>query len=164
MLRTRCALFAGLSALLAAVGAGCSSQTGVATPPDTRAADEAAIRAYDSTYEQGVAAKDPEKILALYEDSAVLFAPKAPAAVGKAAIRAAWQGLLTVPGVKMTFRSTSVDVSRAGDLAVERGTFQVETIDKDGKPSTETGQAVVAWRKQTDGAWKVTADTNADDK
>jgi ketosteroid isomerase-like protein len=66
--------------------------------------------------------------------------------------------------VKMKFASTSVDVSRSGDLALQRATFQVETTDKDGKPATETGQAVVVWRKQADGSWKVVADTNADDK
>ena len=166
MLRTRSSLFVCVSVLVALFSSvGCSNQTGVSTTAaDTRAADEAAIRANDSTYEQGVAAKTADKILALYEDGAVLFAPKAPATIGKAAIREAWQGLLRVPGVKMTFKSTSVDVSRSGDLAMERGTFQVETTDKDGKPSTETGQAVIVWRKQADGSWKVMADTNADDK
>ena len=165
MFRTRSSLFAWGAVLVAMAAVGCSNQTGVATtPPDTRAADEAAIRAKDSTFEQGVAAKDADKILALYEDGAVLFAPKAPAAIGTPAIRTAFQGLLGAPGVKMTFKSTSVDVSRSGDLAMQRATFQIETTDKDGKPSTETGQGVVVWRKQSDGSWKIIADTNADDK
>src|SRR5580704_18148766 len=87
MLRSRSPLCACVAVLAAGAGVGCSSQTGVATtPPDTRVADEAAIRAKDDTFEQGVAAKDAEKILALYEDGAVLFAPKAPAAIGKDAI------------------------------------------------------------------------------
>jgi ketosteroid isomerase-like protein len=47
---------------------------------------------------------------------------------------------------------------------MQRATFQIETTDKDGKPSTETGQGVVVWRKQSDGSWKIIADTNADDK
>jgi uncharacterized protein (TIGR02246 family) len=165
MLRSRSSLLASVAVLAAGAGVGCSSQSGVATtPPDTRAADEAAIRAKDDTFEQGVAAKDAEKILAIYEDGAVLFAPKAPAAIGKDAIREAFKGLLMAPGVKMTFKSTSVEVGRSGDLAMQRATFGVETTDKDGKPSTETGQAVMVWRKQSDGSWKVIADTNADDK
>jgi uncharacterized protein (TIGR02246 family) len=164
-MQSRSSLLVSVAVLFAVAAAGCSNQMGgAATPADTRAADEAAIRAKDGTYEQGVAAKDLDKILALYTDDAVLFAPKAPAAIGKAAIRAGWQGLLGAPGVKMTFKSTSVDVGRSGDLAVQRATFQVETTDKDGKPNTETGQAVVVWSKQADGAWKVIADTNADDK
>lgn len=165
MLRSRSTVLVCAAALAGMAGVGCSNQTGVATtPPDTRAADEAAIRAKDGTFEQGVATKNVDTILALYEDGAVLFAPKAPAAIGKMAIHDAFQGLLGVPGVKMTFKSTSVDVSRSGDLAMQRATFQLETTGKDGKPSTETGQAVMVWRKQTDGSWKVIADTNADDK
>jgi uncharacterized protein (TIGR02246 family) len=165
MLRTRSSLFAWGGVLVVVAGAGCSNQSGVTTTPsDTRAADEAAIRDKDGTYEQGVAAKDVEKILALYEDGAVLFAPKAPAVIGKDAIREAFKGLLMAPGLKMRFKTTSVEVSRSGDLAMQRATFQVETTDKDGKPSTETGQAVMVWRKQPDSSWKVIADTNADDK
>jgi uncharacterized protein (TIGR02246 family) len=163
MMRSRSSLFACVGVLVAIAGVGCSNQTTQATAPDTRTADEAAIRAQDGTFEQGVAAKDVDRILALYEDDAVLFAPKAPAAIGKPGIRTAFQGLLGAPGIKMTFKTTSVDVSRSGDLAMQRATFQIETTDKDGKPSTETGQGVVVWRKQSDGSWKIIADTNADD-
>jgi uncharacterized protein (TIGR02246 family) len=164
-MRTRSSLFACGAVLVVVAGVGCSNQSGVATtPPDTRAADEAAIRDKDGTYEQGVAANDVEKILAIYEDGAVLFPPKAPAAIGKGAIGEAFKALLMAPGLKITFKSTSVDVSRSGDLAMQRATYQVETTGKDGKPDTETGQAVMVWRKQSDGSWKVIADTNAPDK
>ena len=164
MLRSRSSLSGWFCGLVAVAGIGFSIQTGVAATPDTRAADEAAIRATDGTWGRGVAAKNLDKILALYEDGAVLFAPKAPAALGKSAIRDGWQGLLMAPGVKMTFKSISVEVSRSGDLAMQRGTFQVKTTDKDGKVNTETGQAAVVWRKQSDGLWKIIADSNADDK
>ena len=161
MMRSRSSWLACVGVLVAIAGVGCSNQT---TAPDTRAADEAAIRAKDGTFEQGVAAKDVDKILDLYEDGAVLFAPKAPATIGKPGIRTAFQGLLGAPGIKMVFKTTTIDVSRSGDLAMQRATFQIETTDKDGKPSTETGQGVVVWRKQSDGSWKIIADTNADDK
>lgn len=160
---TRFSLFACAVAALATVG--CSNQPGgAAAAPDTRAADEAAIRAATTAMEQGVSAKDLDKIVGDYEDDAVLFAPKAPATLGKPAIHDAWQGLLMVPGLKMTIKVANIDVSRSGDLAVERGSFAVDTTDKDGKPNTETGQLVMVWKKQTDGSWKIVADTNADDK
>lgn len=164
MFRGHSSLIALTVALVVVSCVGFSNQSGAATSSDKRAADEAAIRAKDGTFGEGVAEKNVEKILALYEDGAVLFAPKAPAAIGKAAIREAFKGLLMAPGVKMTFKSTSVNVSRSRDLAVQRATFQVETTGKDGKPTTETGQAVMVWRKQSDGSWKVIADSNADDK
>lgn len=161
----RFSLFASVAAVLTVAAAGCSNSTGgAAAAPDTRAADEAAIRAATSAMEERVSAKDLDKIVGDYEDDAVLFAPKAPASVGKAAIHGAWQGLLGVPGLKMTLKITDVNVGRSGDLAVERGSFAVDTTDKDGKANTETGQLVMVWRKQTDGSWKIVADTNADDK
>ncbi len=160
---SRFSLFACAVAALATVG--CSNQSeGSGAAPDTRAADEAAIRAATTAMEQGVSAKDLDKIVADYVDDAVLFAPKAPASVGKAAIHDAWQGLLMVPGLKMTIKVGNIDVSRSGDLAVERGSFAVDTTDKDGKANTENGQLVMVWKKQADGSWKIVADTNADDK
>jgi len=145
--------------------AGCSNQAGVpASPADTRAADEAAIRAATGALEQVVAAKDLDTAVSLYDEAASLFVPKAPAAIGKAAIRLAWQGLLAVPGVKLTSHITALDIARSGDLAVERGTFEVLATDPQGKPSTETGQLVLVWKKQADGRWRILADTNADDR
>ena len=166
MSRARYWLVANAVAVAALAGAGCSNQTGGASAPaDTRAADEAAIRAASGVFDQGIAAKDLDKAVSAYQDDAVLFAPKAPAAVGIAAIREAWKGLLGVPGIKMTLNIAAVDVARAGDLAVERGTFQVDSTDKDGKPApSEIGHFVIAWKKQAYGSWKITADTNADDK
>lgn len=164
MMRSQSALSGRVCALVAVAGVGFSIQAGLAATPASRAADEAAIRATDGTWGRGVATKNLDRILALYEDGAVLFAPKAPAALGKSAIHDGWQGLLMAPGVIMTFKSISVAVSRSGDLALQRGTFQVQTTGKDGKVDTETGQAAVVWRKQPDGSWKIIADANADDK
>jgi len=154
-------LFAAV-VFIAAFAVSCSQQP--VAPPDTRAADETAIRSASDVWNQAAAAKDLDKSVSVYTDDAVLFAPKAPAAVGKDNIRKAWQGLLAAPGLQLTVTTTGVDVARSGDLAVERGTFQVVTTDKKGKPNTETGQLVVVWKKQADGSWKVVADTNADDK
>src|SRR5581483_6982210 len=67
------------ASLFAFAAAGCSNQTGTSgASADTRAADEAAIRAATSTMDQSVEAKDLDRIVSLYQDDAVLFAPKAP--------------------------------------------------------------------------------------
>jgi uncharacterized protein (TIGR02246 family) len=164
MSRISLRMFSGVSAFLALSVSGHGSHAAAATASSTHAADEAAIRAASGTLAPAVEAKDLDKAVSLYVDDAVLFVPKAPAAVGRAAIRQAWQGLLAVPGVKLTIHITAVDVARSGDIAVERGTFQVVVADKEGKPSSETGQLVIVWKKQANGSWKIVADTNADDQ
>ena len=162
MSRKSLGIVACVSALVALPGISWCGQNGAAAAA-TRAADEAAIRAATSTLEQGVETKDLDKAVSAYEDNAVLFVPKAPASVGKDAVRRAWQGLLAAPGLKLALHVTAVDVARSGDIAVERGTFQIVTTDKEGKPNTETGQLVIVWKKVS-GSWKIIADTNADDK
>ena len=165
MLRPYGPLLFAATVVLSSCIAGCSSQPAAPTgSPDTRAADEAAIRSADADWGKAATAKDLDKVMSYYMDDAVLFAPKAPASVGKDSIRKGWQGLLSAPGLQMTITPSTVDVARSGDIAVERGSYNVVTTDKKGKPATDTGQIVIVWKKQADGNWKVAADTNADDK
>src|SRR5579863_7954738 len=88
-----------------------------AAPPDTRAADEAAIRAGDNTFLQCTAVKDLDKCMSLYADDAVAFASGRPAMVGKDNIRPFIQGLLAAPGMQLAIHIDGVDVARSGDMA-----------------------------------------------
>jgi uncharacterized protein (TIGR02246 family) len=128
------------------------------------AAAKAAINNASDEWSKAIAAKDLDKCVSLYVDDAVLFAPNAPAAVGKDAIRAAWKQLLAAPSVQLTFPSTKIVVARSADLAIDSGAFQAVMTDAKGKSTTENGRFVIVWQKQADGTWKVLADTNADVK
>lgn len=151
------------SALVAGFAAACSHPQ-PAAPPDTRAADEATIRAADADFSRFAAAKDLDKCLSYYMDDAVLFSPGAPAAVGKDNIRKVLQQMLAAPNLQMTFGDQTVQVARSGELAVDRGSFQSTVTDNKGKASTSTGKFILVWKKQADGSWKIAADTGASDK
>src|SRR5271169_4397369 len=69
-------------------------------PPDTRAADEAAIRAADAQWSKTAAAGDLEGTVAYYADDASVLAPNAPIASGKPAVHAVWAALM-VPGTSI---------------------------------------------------------------
>ena len=135
-----------------------------AAPPDTRAQDQAAIRAADADWIKAAETKDLDRCVAPYLDDAVVFSPGAPALVGKENIRRFFERMLAVPNTHFVFSDAVVDVARSGDLAEDRGSFQVTTTDKAGKPSTQTGEYVLVWKKQGDGLWKIAADTSANDK
>jgi len=145
----------------AACLAACSQQP---AQPDTRAADEAAIRANDADFAKAAAAKDADKCASLYMDDAVIFSPGVPAVVGKDNIRKFFEQMVAGPRLQFAFSNVTVDVARSGDLAEDRGAVQVTTTDKKGKPVTQTSEYVLVWKKQPDGSWKVAADTSATDK
>ena len=132
-------------------------------PPDTRAADEKAIRAAVAEWDKAAAAKDLEKTLSFYAPDAVLFPPGMPMLASAEKRREGWTQMMALPGFALSFTTTKVEVARSGDIAYETGTFEFTANDKKGKPSTEKGKYVVAWKKQADGKWKAAADIwNAD--
>jgi len=129
-------------------------------PPDTRAADEKAIRDQETAAAQAWSAKDVDKILALYADDATLMLPNAPAMSGKAAMTPALKGAVADPNFALTIQNTSVEASKGGDLGFVRGSYVVQASDpKTKKATTEKGNYVIVYKKQADGSWKIAADT-----
>jgi uncharacterized protein (TIGR02246 family) len=161
MSRTRSLIIA--AACIACFSAGCS-QRQPAAPPDTRAADEATIRAADADWAAAALAKDLDKCMSYYADDAIFISSGAPAAVGRDNVRENIQGLLAVPGLQLSITVASVDVARSGDLAIDRGTVEATATDKKGKSVTNTSDYVLVWKKMADGSWKIEADTSANEK
>ena len=129
-----------------------------AQPPDTRAADEQAIRAAVADWSKAAEAKDLNKFVSFYAEDAAIFPQGMPIATGPAAIRETISKLMDMPGFALSFASAKVEVARMGDLAYEAGTYQLTLNDAKGKPAIEPGKYVVVWKKQPDGNWKVVAD------
>lgn len=158
-------LLLACTAFVSCFAASCNNQSAApAAPPDTRAADEAAIRAGDANFAQWAVLKDVDKIAGLYEDDAVLFAPGTPALTDKDSIRKMIAGLVATPGLQVNVHVASVDVARSGDIAIDRGTVDSTSTDKKGKATTSTIEYVLVWKKQADGSWKIAADTSANQK
>jgi uncharacterized protein (TIGR02246 family) len=141
--------------------ASCNSATSPAPQPvgDTRAADEAAIRATDVNWVKAVAAKDAPGAASFYADDAALMAAGGPVTTGRDAIQKAFAGMMGDPQFALTFSPTKVVVSKSGDLAYEIGDYQITFSGKKGKPNVVTkAMYVVVWGKQADGSWKVLVD------
>jgi uncharacterized protein (TIGR02246 family) len=132
-------------------------------PPDTRAADEAAIRATVKEWAAAAQAKDAEKFASYYAEDGVLMLEASPDFAGKAAIREAVTGLMQDPNFALTFEPDAVTVARSGDLAYEAGAYALTFSDAKKKPSTVKGHYVVVWQKQGDGTWKAVRDVPVSD-
>lgn len=146
---------------LALLALGCAQRQ---PAPDTRAADEAAIRETEAACVAAAADKQADALVACYygDDASVLFA-NAPIATGKEAITKAWAQLFETPGSSVSWQAVKVEVARSGDLAFSQGTYEITMNDPKGNPVTDRGKYVVVWKKQADGRWKALADIGNSD-
>jgi len=154
---------ASLAAALAL--AACAQQPAPApsAPPDTRAADEATLRALIKDWSAAAQAKDAAKFVSLYADDAVVMMAGAPDIEGLAAIREGIPAMMQDPAFALSFEADRVEVARSGDLAFETGSYSMTMTGPDKKPASEKGHYVVVWRKGADGAWKVVVDAPLSD-
>jgi ketosteroid isomerase-like protein len=118
--------------------------------------ESAALRELDIQWAKAASAMDLDGTVSYYADDASLFAPNAPVATGKAAIRSGWAQLLV--GFSGGWQPVKVEVSRSGDLGYITGTYDIKFTGPDGKPEADRGKYVEVWKKQPDGKWKCVAD------
>ena len=119
-------------------------------------ADELAIRGQVDRWLELVKAKDAAGIAALYTEDGAVMPPNAPIGKGRPAIQQTWTAMMRTPGFALTFVPEQILVSSSGDMALDRGTYNL-TIAPDGTTQTEAGKYVVVWRK-IGGEWKAAAD------
>ncbi|HXV64696.1 MAG TPA: SgcJ/EcaC family oxidoreductase [Vicinamibacteria bacterium] len=149
-------------ALAVFVIAGCAPPAPTEAP-DTRAADEATIRANVKEWSAAAQAKDSERFLSFYAEDATLMLEAAPDVSGRAALGEALAGMMQDPNFDLSFEAEDVVVARASDLAYETGSYRLTVSGPDGEPATQTGHYVVVWRKMPDGSWKVAVDAPVSD-
>lgn len=125
--------------------------------------DERTIREADAAGLKGAQANDADRAVSNYADDADWLLPNAPTAHGKQAIRAGWSQLLSAPGLKIDWQITKLEISRSHDMAYTLYAYQMSMLGPDGKSMQDHGKDMAVWRKQTDGSWKIAADTYSSD-
>jgi uncharacterized protein (TIGR02246 family) len=144
-------------ALTAAAGlGGCAPHADVA-------AEERAIRELERRWVKAVAAEDTTAIGNVYAEDGEFLPPGAPRVSGRAAVRSAWAGILKAPNLSLTFESSKVVVSSAGDLAVATGPYKLGLDGPKGHRIEDAGKFVEAWTR-VNGEWKVLANIFNSDK
>ena len=132
--------------------------------PDTRAADEQAIRDGETAWVKDFASKDVEKVAAHYANDAASMIPNLPLMSGKDAIRAGLKVEFADPNSNLEFHPTKIEISKGSDLAYSQGTFSYTGTDpKTKKIVMDKGNYVEVYKKQTDGTWKVEEDIATDE-
>ncbi|HUE79073.1 MAG TPA: DUF4440 domain-containing protein [Sphingomicrobium sp.] len=120
------------------------------------AADESAIRAINQRWLELIRNKDAAGIAQLYAEDGAVMPANEKATVGRQAIGEWWNRSMQMPGFDLTFQTDQLVMSKAGDMALDRGTYRFAATPAQGAIS-DTGKYVVVWRKIGD-EWKVAAD------
>ena len=105
---------------------------------------------------QAITARDASTAATIYAPDAYLMTPNAPAVTGTAAIRSSWAGMLGMPGLQFVFTPAHIDISKAGDMAMDVGTYRFSADGPQGKID-DSGNYNTVWKK-LDGQWRIASD------
>ena len=151
MKQVRSCLLLWLALLLGLITFACQKKEGLDVTQIRRAIEEENGK-FAEAVRQGSAAP----IAALYTEDATLLPPDSDMIKGRGGIEAFWKGGLQM-GIKEAVLTT-VDVSGAGDLAYEIGTFVLKIQPEGKEPIEQKGKYVVVWKKAPDAGWKLHVD------
>jgi uncharacterized protein (TIGR02246 family) len=126
--------------------------------PDVKSIRELEYKAREATK-----AKDLDRYVSFYADDAVLLWPGTPMIIGRATIRKFMRVFFSMPEFSLSFETSRVEVSPAGDFAYTCGTNKVTLVDPNGRKMKDSGKYLTVYRKQSDGTWKVVADMGNSD-
>ncbi|HSJ12900.1 MAG TPA: nuclear transport factor 2 family protein [Longimicrobiales bacterium] len=125
--------------------------------------DVAAVRSeierINAQIERWYEAGHVDSIAAVMAEDVWQLPPQMPPTVGREALRRFWSD--AVGAGKWQFTLTTKDVVVSEPLAAERGTYALtftpgpEAPEHFAEPFEDSGNYVVVWRKDPDGAWRV---------
>ncbi len=128
-----------------------------ATRMTSHAEDLAAVKQLAKDYRAAWLTDDPEALLALYADDAVLMLTNEPPLIGKEALRTLYQYVFE--NYTSTGSGKQLEVEVGGDLGYIWSTYTATSTPKaGGEPIKDRGNSVFIVRRQRDGSWKVARD------
>ena len=127
-------------------------------PPPDLEAELAALHAAASAYHEAASAKDAARVVALYDEGAVMVPPNADLVDGLEAVRGYRFGFISTPGVELHFEIVRAEVSASADMGWTLALGDITINRPDGTTGSDLVRDFHVWRKQADGSWKVVAD------
>jgi len=146
----------GWAILIPTIALACSPPTPAALSP----ADADAIRAASAAYVQSASDTAWTQWAGLFTEDAIFLPPNTAARVGRAAVEA-WGR--SFPPIK-DLRIEPLEVEGVADLAYVRGRYSLLVTLPGVAAVPDTGKYIEIWRKQGDGAWKLSRDIYNSDR
>ena len=117
--------------------------------------DEAAIRSVMSSYEAALNASSTEAAMPLYTEDGVFMAPNNQSAIGKAAVRRAYDAVFKAITLKVRFTIAELVVMASQWAFVRTNSAGTQKINATGATSAEANQELFIFRKGDDGQWRI---------
>jgi len=127
----------------------------VAQTATSQTRDERAVRAASSAWQRYIVAQQVDSIVGLFTPDAVVLFANTPVMKGSTALRSSWADIVKLPGYKVHWTPTWVDVP-SPTRATEYGTY-TESYDTPNGTLSDAGSYVTLWHK-VNGKWRVALD------
>jgi uncharacterized protein (TIGR02246 family) len=118
-------------------------------------ADQEAIRAAMSSYEAALNGSNTEAAMTLYAEDGVFMAPNNQSAIGKAAVRRAYDAVFKAITLKVRFTIAELVVMASQWAFVRTNSAGTQKINATGATSAEANQELFIFRKGDDGQWRI---------
>lgn len=117
--------------------------------------NEKAVAAVLAKYEDALNASDTEAVMPLYTDDGVFMPPYSQSAIGKAAVRKAYDAVFKAITLNVKFNVAEI-VEMSPNWVFARTNSMGTTADHTtGAKSAEANQELFIFKKGADGAWKI---------
>jgi uncharacterized protein (TIGR02246 family) len=117
--------------------------------------DVAAIKAVLMSYQQALVASNTEAVMPLYADDGVFMAPNNQSAVGKAALRLAYDAVFKAIALNIKFSVVEVVVMSPEWAFARTHSDGTNKINATGKVGHEGNQELFIFKKGADGKWLI---------
>jgi ketosteroid isomerase-like protein len=121
----------------------------------------AAIMKADADFNQAVADRDLKRFLSLVGEPTTFNGGMADEIHNRDAIARDWAPYFEANGPRLTWKPTKGEVLGHGDLGYTVGTWERRAAGAGGQAAVTRGSYLTVWRKQVDGAWRVSFDTGS---
>ena len=121
----------------------------------SHAADETAIRGVLSAYEEALNASNTEAVMPLYTDDGVFMPPNNPSAVGKTAVRQAYDAVFKAITLNVEFTVAELVKMSPERAFVRTNSAGTNKINATGATGAEGNQELFIFKKGTHGKWRI---------
>ena len=121
----------------------------------SHAADEAAVRSVLSSYQDALNASNTDAVMPLYPEDGVFMPPNNPSAVGKGAVRQAYDAVFKAITLKVKFTVAELVMMSPEWAFVRTISAGTSKINATGVVGAEGNQELFIFKKGTDSQWRI---------